>query len=867
MCCERGGLGGNLDGKYPVIKMMINQLFQKKSGERFLPQSPTLNPGVSEMGQQRPENLLADLAELRQIFNSTVEGLMVVNNHHEIQKINTPLLKMLGRKHHETIGLKCFDVFSMHTCNGPDCPMKLIQGGQEAVEQDIEHALPDGDRLPLIVTATPFRSINGDLAGMVVSFRDITERKQSQALQQAKAAAEAANSAKSEFLAKMSHEIRTPLNGIIGMTEAALTTELDENQVRLLGIIDQESSHLLNIINNILDFSKIESGKLEVERIEFDLRHLMDEVGESIAMQASHQGLELNIFLSPEVPLGLIGDPTRLRQVLINLSSNALKFTHQGEICIKGELTSLEPDQAMVCFCVEDTGIGIPEDKQKSIFESFTQIDGSTTRKYGGTGLGTTISKQLVELMGGQIHMESTEGVGTKIRFTLTFDRQTAVPHETVEVPVMWNNLRVLMVDDCKTSRKIAAKYLSILGCQVSEASNGFEALDKLESSNNGSTPYDLMITDFRMPNMSGYELVQQVRSHTTYHQLPVIAVTGLQEMVESGDLKGMGFDHCLAKPLKIDELKIAMVAICGCDDRNATEMNHVGSTPSCTNQPTKKGEILLVDDYLTNQQVVHMHLTAAGYGVEMADNGQQAVEMSQAKKYDLILMDLEMPVLDGYAAATQIRSIESDTSNDQDPIPIIALTAHALKGLEEKCRQVGMDDYMTKPLRRKQLLEMVQRWMTRGKAGQPALSAPAPPQAPSPEKNEQTLAPMDMVLAMEEFMGQEEVLRKVLSAFQSTARDQVEKIRTAIDHQDAETVRKEAHAIKGGAANLTAMPLSKIAAELENAGRTENLESSPALVDQLNEELTRLTQFASHEKNWRPENGERRANDAYAGG
>jgi PAS domain S-box-containing protein len=535
--------------------------------------------------QQAEQDAQSDHAELRQIFDSTIEGLMVVGTDYEILKINQPLFKMLGRTQEQTLSRKCYDVFAFPCCHGLMCPMKLILGGQPMVEMDAEKEMPDGGKIPLNIMATPFRSVDGDLSGIVMSMKDISERNQAMALQRAKLEAEAASRAKSEFLAKMSHEIRTPLNGIIGMTEVALRTRLDAKQRRLLSIIDQETTHLLNIIGNILDFSKIESGKMEIERIEFNLRLLMDEIGESIALQASQKNLELNIYVSPAMPRYLVGDPTRLRQVLLNLAANSIKFTHEGQVCIKAELVERTDREAVVRMCVEDTGIGIAGDKHAVIFESFTQMDGSTTRQYGGTGLGTTISKQLVELMGGRIDLQSREGRGTQFEFTLSFD-----------VPV-------------------DRYHPSILVCGVAPSGGRW----------------------------------REQRAAT----IP-------------------------------DIMKIG-----------------------------PKGRILLVQDSITNQQVAEMHLSSAGYQVDIAEDGRKAIEKAASNTYDLILMDLEMPGMDGLDAAREIRRIEGSRNGAAKPVPIIALTAHALKGREATCREVGMDDFMTKPIRRKPLLDRVHRWIS----------------------------------------------------------------------------------------------------------------------------------------------------------
>ena len=392
-------------------------------------------------------------AELDQIFQCSAEGLLVVDPDNTILRINQTLLNMLGYENDACTGRCCHDLLGCPHCHTEQCPVTIIRsGGQDVVEQDVEKRMPDGSRRPFLVSSSAMRALTGKLIGVVISLKDVSDSRQAVQLRQAKAEAEAANQAKSEFLAKMSHEIRTPLNGIIGMAEAVLTTRLDSSQRRALGIVEQESNHLLRIINNILDFSKIEAGKLEIEKISMNLRQVLDQVGENMAVTASAKGLELNTYLSPGIPGRLLGDPTRLRQVLLNLTGNALKFTHHGEVVVRGRLVDLADTHATVRFSVEDSGIGIPGEKQAAIFDSFTQADGSTTRQYGGTGLGTTISKQLVELMGGTIDLSSEPGKGTTVSFILSFD----IPEGTAELSPSAlpddKTLKAIIIDDCGTS-------------------------------------------------------------------------------------------------------------------------------------------------------------------------------------------------------------------------------------------------------------------------------------------------------------------------------------------------------------------------------------------------------------------------------
>ena len=657
--------------------------------------------------------------------------------------------------------------------------------------------------------------------------------------------AEEANQAKSDFLANMSHEIRTPMNAIIGMANLALKQEMPLKIKNYLDVIQDSSQSLLQIINDILDFSKIEAGKLELEQRQFDLCKTMEDLTDVFSYKiAEKKGLEMHLQIEPNIPCLIIGDSLRLRQVLLNLISNALKFTEIGNIIVSVRCQKKLPDRARFEFSVKDSGKGIPQAILGTLFKPFTQADSSTTRQFGGTGLGLVISKKLVAMMHGDFQVESEVDHGSTFSFTAEFALPEEAPPGEYLLPPEIAGLKVLVVDDNPVLRASLRHMLESFQCTVETAADGDEGLLKFSTARETPLPFGLIITDLIMPGMGGLALVRKIRADEIHQKIPIIMVSALgnEEALQKSDSDIV--DIFLNKPLKRSRLFQAILQLFSLEQAMLSKNTHDESCSLPQAYFTGR-RILLAEDNAINQQVATEILKSQGLEVTVANNGKEAFEAAQRDFFDAVLMDVQMPEMDGFEATAKIRAVPG-----LNKLPIIAMTAHALEGYREKCIAAGMDDYLTKPIDEKELFSALKRWLKPSDK----VSSDAPIQQAMPRQTPENILPttlpgFNLQLALQRLGGNADFFATLLKEFARGHADSAKKIRQALSEKDIAGAQRLAHSIKGIAGNLSAETLHKAAGNLEAEAKENNSEALAPLLDifetALNEALESINSIA----------------------
>ena len=759
------------------------------------------------------------------IFTRDLEG--------RITYWNAGAERLYGYTAKEAIGqpLRSLHLNSLSDADLAAAEHRLRDGAR--VSQEAQRVTKDGRRVDVAFTTAPLHDAQGAHIGVVYVVRDVTvARNAAREMQQAREVAEAANRAKSEFLANMSHEIRTPLNGILGMTRLVLDGALEAEQRQLLSLVLASGNALATVINDILDFSKIEAGKLDIERIEFQPGDLVPDIVRTLTLRAREKGLELICTSAAETPQTLIGDPGRLRQVLLNLVGNALKFTERGEIEVVLGVESRDAETVVLKIGVRDTGIGIPMHQQRHIFDAFSQGDGGTTRRYGGTGLGLTISAHLVELMGGRIWVDSEPGVGSQFYFTLTcgLPQQSSAGLDAAGAERL-RGMEVLVIEDNATYREVLVRILGSWGMRPQAAPDGESGLALMAQSRAAGRPYPLVLLDLVLPRLDGFAVAEALRRAAAPHEATeLMMITANGQRGDAARCREIGIRAYLCKPIKPSELFNGILTLLSPDEPALA--GHLVTRHSLRERQASAA-ILLVEDNEINRMLATTILDRLGHRTTVASDGGQAVALCARQRFDLVLMDMQMPVLDGLQATAQIRALDSPMRR----VPVIALTANALRGDRERCLEAGMDDYLSKPFSSEQLAAMIDQWLP-GRASGWAATAAAAFDATAGEGAVLDPGALEQLRKAGGADG-EAFLQRFVEVFLADARQELAMMRRACEQGEAQALRRAAYTLKSSSAAVGAARLSQLCRSTEFGASNGNLETAP--LERIGQEIARV--------------------------
>jgi PAS domain S-box-containing protein len=807
----------NIDGK-DILCAIVNDITERNEIQEELTRS------------QIRYHLLADAA---------FEGI-VIHDNGIILESNKAIKNVLGYDANDILG-KNFLKMVVH----PDCMEKIMHKISSGYSKPYEvYAIKkDGTVIPVEILAHTI--VHYGKKVRVAAMRDITDRKfaerklkeytekleiKNKELDAALIKAEEATRTKTEFLANMSHEIRTPMNGVIGMTTLLLETDLNEEQLQYVNTVQKSGEALLDLINDILDISKIEAGKLELEQLPVNLNDIFEELALLLAVKANDKGIELICSPDPDVSTNIVADPARLKQVLINLGGNAIKFTHKGEVAINASTVSETDSDVTLLFSVKDTGIGIPEGKIDLLFDKFSQVDASTTRNYGGTGLGLAISRELVEQMGGTIGVNSEKDKGSEFWFQLKFDKHSEIENMRKSCSRI-EDVRVLVVDDNRSSRKLLARTLRLWGLDVEEAEDGPAAIIAISKAYESQKPFTIALLDMDMPGMDGEYLARIIKSDSRNSDISLVVLSSAIPHTDSWSVLKSYFEAYIVKPVRPSDLCSKFYSILHDGTQLPEQQSH--DKDSDINRFHNIGaNILLVEDNVVNQQVALGMLKKLGLNADVVNNGLEAIEAFKSPEYDLVLMDVQMPKMNGMEATKRIRKIETATSSH---IPIIAMTAHAMKDDRKRCLEAGMDDYISKPIKIRSLIHTLDYWLVKKQETSATTTLDT-----DTEKESEII--FDSKLLMDNTMNDLELSRRVISIFLNNATRQLDDLKNSILNQSEDIIGK-AHTFKGATASVGGMSLSKYVAGIEAEAKSGNISNMQEMIPELDRRYEALVE------------------------